>query len=49
MTKQDISNNFFLDPDSTDQSKAKAAAELLQELNEDAAVTFEEKVSLSLI
>lgn len=44
VTKQDIQNNFFLDPESTGQSKAKSTAELLQELNEDASVTFEEKV-----
>lgn len=45
VTKQDIHNNFFLDPDSTGQSKAKSAAELLQELNEDASVVHIEKVS----
>lgn len=44
MTKQDIQNNFFLDPESTGQSKSKSAAELLQELNEDASVVHEEKV-----
>ncbi|KAI8087501.1 hypothetical protein BDF21DRAFT_335833 [Thamnidium elegans] len=44
VTKQDIQNNFFLDPESTGQSKSKSTAELLQELNEDASVVHEEKV-----
>jgi amyloid beta precursor protein binding protein 1 len=43
VTKEDIRSTFFLDPDSTGQSKAKSAADLLQELNEDANVTHVEK------
>ena len=46
MTKEDIRSNFFLDAESAGQSKAKSAAELLQELNEDAAVNYVEKVVL---
>ncbi|KAI7887818.1 Nedd8 activating enzyme E1 subunit 1 [Mucor mucedo] len=49
VTKQDIHNNFFLDPDSTGQSKAKLAAELLQELNEDASVVHIERNPSDLI
>jgi DUF4097 and DUF4098 domain-containing protein YvlB len=48
VTKEDIRSNFFLDPESTGQSKAKSAAELLQELNEDANVTHVEKVKLPI-
>lgn len=44
VTKEAIQNNFFLDPDSVGQSKAKSASELLQEMNEDARVNFVEKV-----
>ncbi|KAI8984578.1 Appbp1-Uba3-Nedd8, an E1-ubiquitin-like protein complex with Atp [Mycotypha africana] len=43
VTKEDIQNNFFLDKDSTGQSKANSAAALLQELNEDAKVDYLEK------
>jgi len=43
-TKDDIRSNFFLDPESIGESKAKSASELIQELNEDANVTFVEKV-----
>ncbi|KAG1171842.1 hypothetical protein G6F70_006701 [Rhizopus microsporus] len=49
VTGQDIQSNFFLDPESIGCSKAKSAAELLQELNEDAKVTFIEKDPLDLI
>lgn len=50
VTKEDIRNNFFLGVESTGQSKAKSAAELLQELNEDAVVNYVEKVDfLSLV
>ncbi|KAG0946605.1 hypothetical protein G6F57_002514 [Rhizopus arrhizus] len=45
VTEEDVQNNFFLDPESIGQSKAKSAAELLQELNEDAKVAYIEKVS----
>lgn len=45
MTEEDVQNNFFLDPESIGQSKAKSAAELIQELNEDAKVVYIEKVS----
>lgn len=45
VTEDDVRNNFFLDPESVGQSKAQSAAELLQELNEDAKVSFIEKVN----
>ena len=45
VTKEDIQRNFFLDPDSAGQSKAKSASDLLQELNEDAQVKHVEQVS----
>lgn len=46
ITREAIQNNFFLDPNSVGQSKAKSASELLQELNEDARVNFVEKVCI---
>ncbi|CAO3679909.1 unnamed protein product [Rhizopus stolonifer] len=49
VTEDDVRNNFFLDPESVGQSKAQSAAELLQELNEDAKVSFIEKDPLDLI
>ncbi|KAI8329186.1 amyloid beta precursor protein-binding protein 1 [Blakeslea trispora] len=49
VTKEDIRNNFFLGAESTGQSKAKSAAELLQELNEDAVVNYVEKDPIQLI
>lgn len=49
VTKQAIQTNFFLDPNSTGQSKAQSASELLQELNEDANVKFVERYSSELI
>ncbi|OBZ83003.1 NEDD8-activating enzyme E1 regulatory subunit [Choanephora cucurbitarum] len=49
VTKEDIRSNFFLDAESAGQSKAKSAAELLQELNEDAAVNYVEKDPNQLI
>ena len=41
----DIRTNFFLDSSSIGTSKAQATAALLQELNEDASVSFENKVN----
>ncbi|KAL0083979.1 NEDD8-activating enzyme E1 regulatory subunit [Phycomyces blakesleeanus] len=38
--EEDMKTNFFLEPASLGQPKAKAVVELLQELNEDASVTF---------
>ncbi|KAI9258570.1 hypothetical protein BY458DRAFT_517952 [Sporodiniella umbellata] len=49
VTEKDIQNNFFLDPESIHQSKAQSAAELLQELNEDAKVSFIERDPVDLI
>ncbi|KAI8645748.1 NEDD8-activating enzyme E1 regulatory subunit-like protein [Parasitella parasitica] len=46
---KDIRSNFFLDSESIGQSKAKAASDLIQELNEDANVRYEEKDSNELI
>ncbi|KAI8136894.1 putative NEDD8-activating enzyme E1 regulatory subunit [Fennellomyces sp. T-0311] len=45
----DIRTNFFLDPSSIGSSKAQAAATLLQELNEDASVSFENKSASQVI
>jgi molybdopterin/thiamine biosynthesis adenylyltransferase len=42
---KDLGQNFFLEPSSLGQSRAKAAAELLSELNDDVAVNFVDKVS----
>ncbi|KAL9543592.1 hypothetical protein MBANPS3_008045 [Mucor bainieri] len=48
-SKDDIRSNFFLDPESIGESKAKSASELIQELNEDANVTFVERDPHDLI
>ena len=39
--ESDIRTNFFLEPSNIGMSKAQATATLLQELNEDATVLFE--------
>ncbi|KAI9480556.1 MAG: NEDD8-activating enzyme E1 regulatory subunit-like protein [Benjaminiella poitrasii] len=49
VTKDDIRSNFFLGSDSTDLPKARCAAELLQELNEDVKVEYVEKSPGQLI
>ncbi|CEP12642.1 hypothetical protein [Parasitella parasitica] len=48
-TAEDVRCNFFLDPESIGQSKAKATSELIQELNEDANVRYEDKDPYELI
>ncbi|KAG2216999.1 hypothetical protein INT45_003037 [Circinella minor] len=45
--ESDIRNNFFLEPSNIGISKAQATATLLQELNEDATVSFENNKSVS--